>query len=95
MFDEALKIMKLLDAAMDAYYGDLSVSVWYKQYHITIEVFRLFQERVGTKINVSEEAESIYTAENDNTGYWSKENKWLLRPSTISKIVEDALKICK
>lgn len=89
------KILKLVYASMVAYFGDFSVSVWYKQYHITIEVFRLFREKVGTKIVVSENNECVYVCEHDNTGNWTKEEQWMVYPSTISKLVEDALKICK
>lgn len=95
MFEQAGKMLKLIYASMEAYFGDFSVSVWYRQYHITVEIFRLFREKVGVKIVVSEKAESVYIREHDDAGVWTQEGKWTLRPSTISKLIEETLGICK
>lgn len=93
-FEKVLEIMRLLSAVMSSYFGDVTTSIWYKQYQIEIQIYRLFKGKVGMKIIVRKDNISCYIAEQDNAGAWEN-NTWALCPSKVANTLEEAIKTCK
>ena len=91
---KVLELMKLINSMMDAYFGDVKTSVWYKSHQIEIQVYRLLRNNVGVKVSVFDRGSAIYIAENDKCGTWSNQT-WCVVQSKISKMLEDAIGVCK
>ena len=90
---KSMEVWNLLDAIVSSYFGDVTTSIWYKEYQMEFQVYRLFQSKVGMKVIVRKNNESVFVAENDNVGEW-KDKTWGLRLSTVASIIEEAVKHC-
>lgn len=87
-------LVRALMTMADAYPHDFDLSVWYRQFHVTVRVAQKLNHKIAIHIHVVDvESKSSYIVENDDVGTWTK-SLMILRPSSVTSVVERTLEFC-